>query len=1092
MYTNARGLRSKIASLEAATLIYKPDVILIAESHIRGKTTISIKGYNEKGLRNRKNNGGGLLIAKRNDSNINLLTLEIHEEHEHLWVKINNIVIALVYGYIESRTDMTTIEDWYFELEKSYSKVQDQNVMIIGDMNAHIGNDLQGIEGNDSKINKSGEILRSFTDRRDLIIINNDNKCTGKWTREDPNGGKSILDLVISNNHLMNLIKKVNIDEEHKLKLLRKKKKGPKYIDVKSDHNTITIEISIQKETSYNQKYKLWNIKNENSWVKYHDETSKMFMKVRWEDNKDMNIKYKIWSRQIKSLMYKHLTRITLKGGKIINSKIKTITKRRKAVANEILKLKRKGILQGVVVDYLIKQQEKLRDETISEIQKEKTESLNRRMKKLITKNSISNEIWKIRKRSYGKAEAKLAIKTKEGNLITNIPEIQSRYKEYYGELLQNRKNKPEYQIYEEHIEQNFKLFSQVKCYDEDPINQKFTRKELDLTIKSLQKEKSTGPDEIYNEMLIHAGENLRNNLLDMINFFSEKEQIPEELYEIYIKSIYKGKGDSGNLENQRGIFLSSTILKIKEKMILNRAEPIIETGMSRYQAGGRKNYSIKDQVFIVRSIISKHKYFKQNLIMEFIDLRKAFDKMVLKNVMQNLWEIGVKGRIWRIIYCINKKATIKIKSSLGTTDEFIIGDILKQGSVLAANLAALHTDTVCKRFENTGLGVGYGEEIIPLLLYQDDIVKFDNKIENMQKSNIILEVFQNENRMEYHPSKSVLMTNIKNQEPIKLNNINVPVVEEYKYLGDFINMDNNLMNMINDRKNTINGTVAEIISITSETRQFSIIAAIQYMNGIITPKLLLNAETWHPISQQEINLLEQVYSQSLKRLLHLPFSTPTKGLYNELGIQSVKYQILTKKLMYAHKIWNKSEQTLIKSIIKEQMGIPGDTWVKCIIEELETMKEKPKINQLQKYTKPQWKKIVQQHAKEKEQIEFRNWAQESKKCHHMQNSPIETKQYIYEFNPRTAKIVLEIRLGLIDVKRNFQNKHEDSLCRNCINEEETTEHFIKCLSNEETLSKLQSYDQIYKMNDLKNLKETAELIYEIIANNKFFTYKEI
>ena len=335
MYANARGLRSKIASLEAATLIYKPDVILIAESHIRGKTTICLKGYNEKVLRNRKHNGGGLLIAKRNDSNINLLTLEIHEEHEHLWVKINNIIIALVYGYIESRTDMTTIEDWYFELEKSYSKWQDQNVMIIGDINAHIGNDEQGIEGNDEKINKSGEIIRSFIERRDLKIMNNDNICTGKWTREDPNGGKSILDLVISNNNLSNLITKMNIDEDHKLKLLRKKKKSTKVIDVKSDHNTITIEISVQKENSKNKKSKLWNIKNEDAWMKYHKETSKMHMKVKWEDNENINKKYKSWTRQLKSLMYKHLTRVTIKGGKIINSKIKTITKRRKAVSNE-------------------------------------------------------------------------------------------------------------------------------------------------------------------------------------------------------------------------------------------------------------------------------------------------------------------------------------------------------------------------------------------------------------------------------------------------------------------------------------------------------------------------------------------------------------------------------------------------------------------------------------------------------------------------------------------------------------------------------------------------------------------------------------
>ena len=70
---------------------------------------------------------------------------------------------------------------------------------------------------------------------------------------------------------------------------------------------------------------------------------------------------------------------------------------------------------------------------------------------------------------------------------------------------------------------------------------------------------------------------------------------------------------------------------------------------------------------------------------------------MVLKNIMQNLWESGLRGKIWRVIYNINEKALIKIKTNSGTgvTDEFEMGEILKQGSVIAANLVAMHTDTV-------------------------------------------------------------------------------------------------------------------------------------------------------------------------------------------------------------------------------------------------------------------------------------------------------------------------------------------------------------------------------------------------------------
>ena len=281
-------------------------------------------------------------------------------------------------------------------------------------------------------------------------------------------------------------------------------------------------------------------------------------------------------------------------------------------------------------------------------------------------------------------------------------------------------------------------------------------------------------------------------------------------------------------------------------------------------------------------------------------------------------------NKIWRVTYNINQKAIIRIKSNLGITNELLVGEILKQGSVLAANLAALHTDTLSKRFNHSGQGTHYGQELIPLLLYQDDIVKFDENSINMQKSNIILETFQNENKMEYHKLKSVIMSTHTNEKIITLNSVQVPVVNEYKYLGDIIVPDNSLDNLINERKNIINGTTAEIVSISAETRQFSIMAAVQYLNGIITPKLLLNAETWDNITCKEMSQLEQIHSQSIKRLLHLPFSTPTLGLYYELGIWQIESQILQKQLMFVHKIYNKPDDMLVKKSAYTAIETPG------------------------------------------------------------------------------------------------------------------------------------------------------------------------
>ena len=62
---------------------------------------------------------------------------------------------------------------------------------------------------------------------------------------------------------------------------------------------------------------------------------------------------------------------------------------------------------------------------------------------------------------------------------------------------------------------------------------------------------------------MIYAGRNLRNNMLKMFNKFWLQEKIPEELYTISVKSLYKGKGRTTDITNQRGLFLASNVLKL-------------------------------------------------------------------------------------------------------------------------------------------------------------------------------------------------------------------------------------------------------------------------------------------------------------------------------------------------------------------------------------------------------------------------------------------------------------------------------------------------------------------------------------------------
>ena len=346
---------------------------------------------------------------------------------------------------------------------------------------------------------------------------------------------------------------------------------------------------------------------------------------------------------------------------------------------------------------------------------------------------------------------------------------------------------------------------------------------------------------------------------------------------------------------------------------------------------------------------------------------------------------------------------------------------------------------------------------------------------------------------MQYHDRKSVIMLSQHFHQPkILLNNQDVPIVEEYRYLGDIVVMNNQLEKLINERKNVITGTIAELVTITAETRRFSIVASAQYLNGIISPKLLLNSETWHPITENDLSSLEKIYSQSLKRLLHIPYSTPTKGLYHELGILSIENQILSRKLNFLHRIINKPDRVLTKRILIEQMKLPFETWIRNIQHHLTNIENELQPTDLVNFTKYQWKNKVKKYIWKKEQEEFDEWANNSGKCRHMKNTPIKLQNYIENLFPRNAKIILEIRLGLLDTKVNYKNKHQDLICRKCNKENETNEHFLNSLTSEKEKNIMAKYQQILKIENMQELKEISNHIIKIVTNNPYFEYKQL
>ena len=156
-----------------------------------------------------------------------------------------------------------------------------------------------------------------------------------------------------------------------------------------------------------------------------------------------------------------------------------------------------------------------------------------------------------------------------------------------------------------------------------------------------------------------------------MANSIKNKASTPLQWNQMYIQTLKKKNGSVRKLSNYRGIFLVPIISISFEKLLKNGVTPLLEENMTKFQTRGVINKGVVDNLFVLRGLIDHSKYLKKELWITFYDIEKCFDSLWLEDCINSLWRCGVDDDILYLIYLLNRKANIIVRTPFGNTQSF-------------------------------------------------------------------------------------------------------------------------------------------------------------------------------------------------------------------------------------------------------------------------------------------------------------------------------------------------------------------------------------------------------------------------------------
>lgn len=460
---------------------------------------------------------------------------------------------------------------------------------------------------------------------------------------------------------------------------------------------------------------------------------------------------------------------------------------------------------------------------------------------------------------------------------------------------------------------------------------------------------KSSGIDDIVNEQIKASKHIMMPIYIKLFNIIFDSGIFPTAWSTGIIRPIHKKKGSFEKPENYRPISLLSCLGKLFTLVINNRLNEYADSCdlISDCQAGFRKGFSTSDNIFTIYCLINNLLKTKRKLFCAFIDLKAAFDTVWRAGLWRKLIESNINGKCFNLI----KNMYNNIKSCVcvnGCFSDYFMPTLgVRQGENLSPFLFAIYLNDLDSFLrQNNVTGVTYSSSEFDdnilifvkllMLLYADDTVLICESEADLHCALEAFDMYCKTWKLTVNTSKSKVVIFSKGRPKTNycfyLNNVQLEIVNQYKYLGIFVSRSGSFFAT---KKHVAEQAKRASYSLLNKIKTISLPVDIQIdlFEKMVKPILLYGSEIW---GIGNLDIIEQVQLKFYKQIFGLKLSTPNYMVYGELGIYPIKIDIYTRMINFWSKLLINNNQKLSSRMysilysLHEHNDCKSE-WIQCI-----------------------------------------------------------------------------------------------------------------------------------------------------------------